>query len=67
MKASGSRSARMATYSAVHGPMPGKATRAARSWVGSAPGSMTMDALSTATAKATRVRRRAAGMEKASG
>ena len=29
MKASGSRSARMATYSAVHGPMPGSAHQGA--------------------------------------
>ena len=49
MKASGSRSARMATYSAVQGPMPGSATRERRNSTGSAPGSMTTSPVSTAS------------------
>ena len=48
MKASGSRSARMATYSAVHGPMPGSATSERRSSSGSAPASITTSPSSTA-------------------
>ena len=67
MNASGSRNARMATYSAVHGPIPGSATRERRSSVGSAPASMTTSPASTASASATRARRRPAGMENAPG
>ena len=67
MKASGSRSARMATYSAVQGPMPGSATSERRSSAGSAPGSITTSPASTAWASATRARRRPAGMAKAPG
>ena len=67
MNASGSRSARMATYSAVQGPMPGSATRERRSSAGSAPGSITTSPASTAWASATRARRRPAGMAKAPG
>ena len=62
MNASGSRSARIATYSAVQGPMPGSRTRARRTSSGWAPGSITTSPLTTASASATRARRRPAGM-----
>ena len=67
MNASGSRRARMATYSAVQGPIPGSATSEARNSEGSVPGSMTTVPLSTASASATRARRRLPGMEKVAG
>ena len=59
--ASGSRSARSATYSTVHGPMPGSASSAARVAARSSGGSSRRPP-ATASASARSARARAAGM-----
>ena len=57
--ASGSRRARIAMYSVVHGPTPGNASSRRRASVRSAPASITSSSRASAVASASRQRRRA--------
>ncbi len=68
MNASGSRSARMATYSAVHGPMPGQRhQRRGAARRGRRPGRSRRRRARPPRPAPTRARRRPAGMAKAPG
>src|SRR5439155_16205372 len=59
--ASGHRKARIAMYSAVHGPIPGRSTSLATTAVGLTPGSRSIARRATALARLRKPSARAAG------